>query len=147
MTDPNVPSQPAAGDGSVRSTPPQYQAAPPAAPAYSAAPSYAGAPGAPGGEDPGKTLGIVALVAVFFISILGLILGYVARGQSKKAGFKNTPAKIAIILGWIFLVLSIIAGIIAIVLFAMAAGALAELCSGMDPGVYTTDTGVDITCP
>lgn len=145
MTDPTVPSQPAAGDSSVPPAAPQYQAAPPAAPSYAAAPSAG--PVRPGAEDPGKTLGIVALVAVFFISILGLILGYVARGQSKKAGFKNTPAKIAIILGWIFLALTILAIILAVVFAAMAAGALADLCSGMDPGVYTTDTGLEVTCP
>ncbi|KQZ82253.1 hypothetical protein ASD56_15395 [Microbacterium sp. Root166] len=145
MTDPTVPSQPAAGDSSVPPAPPQYQAAPPAAPSYAAAPSAG--PVQPGAEDPGKTLGIIALVAVFFISILGLILGYVARGQSKKAGFKNTPAKVAIILGWIFLALTIIAIILAVVFAAMAAGALADLCAGMDPGVYTTDTGLEVTCP
>ena len=144
MTDPTVPSQPAAGDSSVPSAP-QYQAAPPAAPSYGPAPP-AGV-GQPGAEDPGKTLGIIALVAVFFISLLGLILGYVARGQSKKAGFKNTPAKVAIILGWIFLALTILAIILSIVFGAMAVGAgIDSLCEGLDPGVYETTTGAEITC-
>lgn len=104
MTDPqnsNVPPSSGAPQ-------PQYASAPPA---------YGGAPT----EDPGKVLGIVALVAVFFISLLGLILGYVARSQSRKAGFENTPAKIAIILGWIFLILGIIGGILFAVFFAAAA--------------------------
>lgn len=57
---------------------------------------------------PGKTLGIVALIVTFFFSIVGLILGIVARNQSKAAGVENTPAKVAIILGIIFTVLSII---------------------------------------
>ncbi len=89
-------------------TDPQYQPAPPA---YNAAPA----------EDPGKTLGIVALVAVFFISLLGLILGYVARSQSTKAGFQNTPAKVAIILGWIFIALSILGTILWVAVLLPAA--------------------------
>ncbi len=88
-----------APDGSQQPAPPAYAAAPPAP---------VGAPT----EDPGRTLGIVALVLTFFFTLIGLILGYVARSQSKKAGFDNTPAKIAIILGWIFIALGIVIGII-----------------------------------
>jgi len=135
---------------------PEYAAAPagPAQPDYAAAPpAYAAAPpaayGAPADAPvPGKTLGIVALVVVFFASLVGLILGYVARSQSKKAGVKNTPAKVAIILGWIFLVLSIIATIIIVIVLVNGAGAaLQELCEGMAPGEYELNTGGTITCP
>ena len=63
---------------------------------------------APAPVVPGKTLGIVALIVTFFASVIGLILGIVARNQSKAAGVENTPAKVAIILGIIFTVLSII---------------------------------------
>jgi hypothetical protein len=63
---------------------------------------------APAPAVPGKTLGIVALIVAFFFSVVGLILGIVARNQSKAAGVENTPAKIAIILGIVFTVLSII---------------------------------------
>ncbi|MDQ7880072.1 DUF4190 domain-containing protein [Microbacterium sp. QXD-8] len=128
-----------------------YPAAPPAYPA--ASPAYPAAPpaayGAPADAPvPGKTLGIVALVVVFFASVVGLILGYVARSQSKKAGVKNTPAKVAIILGWIFLVLSIIATIIIVIAIVNGAGAaLQELCEGMEPGEYPLSTGGTITCP
>jgi hypothetical protein len=132
---------------------PAYDTAPPAAPAYGAAPTYAAAPpaayGGPAeGPVPGKTLGIVALVVVFFASLIGLILGYVARSQSKKAGVKNTPAKIAIILGWIFLVLTIIGTIIfVVVLVNLGSAALPELCEGMPPGTYDLTTGGTVTCP
>lgn len=61
---------------------------------------------------PGKTLGIVALIVTFFFSVVGLILGIVARNQSKAAGVENTPAKIAIILGIIFTVLAILGWIL-----------------------------------
>jgi preprotein translocase subunit SecG len=142
MTDPHTP-----GDQTPTSN------VPPAPPAYGAAqPSHAPAPPAPYGPPagdvvPGKTLGIVALVVVFFFSLVGLILGYVARSQSKKAGVPNTPAKIAIILGWIFLVLSIIIAVVTIVVLVNAgAGALAELCEDMPPGTYDLTTGGTVTC-
>lgn len=176
MTDPQNPAQPTPGDGAVppvptpesappayagepaapayaaEPAPPAYAAAPPAAPAYGDQP-YAAAPpaqyGAPAaGSEPGKTLGIVALIVVFFASLIGLILGYVARSQSKKAGVKNTPAKVAIILGWIFLVLTIIGSIILVVVLVTAgAGALEQLCEGMPPGEYELTTGGTVTCP
>lgn len=63
---------------------------------------------APAPVVPGKTLGIVALIVTFFFSVIGLILGIVARNQSKAAGVENTPAKVAIILGIVFTVLSIL---------------------------------------
>lgn len=152
---PNVPPAPPAygAPQSTGSAPsagePQYGAAPPA---YGG-PQYASAPAAPAGPPPGdtypgKTLGIVAVIVVFFASIIGLILGYVARSQSKAAGYKNTPAKVAIILGWIFLVLGIIAGIIiTVVVVTAGANALNELCAGMPPGEYPLTTGGTVTCP
>lgn len=136
MTDPLNPegAQPPAA-------PPAYPAAPPA---YPAAPGYA-APAATG-SDPGKVLGIVALVVVFFFSLIGLILGYVARSQSKKAGVSNTPAKVAIILGWIFLVVGIIVGIIVTVVAVNAAATLAQACLQLGPGQHVLSNGVTITC-
>ncbi|GAA1694476.1 hypothetical protein GCM10009808_09460 [Microbacterium sediminicola] len=62
---------------------------------------------APTPPEPGKALGIVALVAVFFFSVVGLILGIVAQSMSKKNGVTNTPAKIAVILGVIFLAIQV----------------------------------------
>lgn len=70
-------------------------------------------PAAPAASD-GKTLGIVALIVTFFFSLVGLILGFVARGQSKRAGVKNTPATVAIVLGFVFLIGTIIAIIVAV---------------------------------
>lgn len=146
MTDPHTPPGATPPSEPVGATPPAAPAydAPPAAPAYSSAPpaEY----GSPAGE-PGKTMGIVALIAVFFISILGLVLGYVARSQSKKAGIPNTPAKVAIILGWIFLALQIIGAIIAIVfIVTVGAAGMDALCEGMPPGVYELTDGGTITC-
>ncbi len=105
-----------------------------------AAPAPA-APAAPAASD-GKTLGIIALVAAFFISLLGIILGFVARGQSKRAGVKNTPATVAIVLGFIFLIISVII----IVVSAAGAGALLSQCAEYGPGVHELPNGVTLTC-
>ena len=72
---------------------------------------------ATGAVDPGKTLGIVGLILSFVgpASLLGFILCIVARNMSKKAGFKNTPATVGIVIGIIVLVISVIFIIIAAV--------------------------------
>lgn len=67
---------------------------------------------APAGDYPGKTLGLVALIVAIFANVIGIILGFVARNQSKQAGYENPLAKWAIIVGFILLGLSIILGII-----------------------------------
>ena len=90
----------------------------------------------------GKTLGIVALIVTFFISLLGIILGFIARGQSKRAGVSNGPATAAIVLGFIFL----IGTIIAIVVSVVTAGALLAQCGDLGPGVHELDNGVTVTC-
>ncbi|WP_269939711.1 DUF4190 domain-containing protein [Arthrobacter sp. HY1533] len=72
---------------------------------------------------PGKTLGVVGLALCLIVPLLGLILSIVAKKRSDAAGFvKNTPAKVGIILGWIFTVLSILA----FVLFAVWLGSTLE---------------------
>ncbi|MFT4213492.1 MAG: DUF4190 domain-containing protein, partial [Microbacterium sp.] len=133
---------------------PAYGAAP-AAPAYGAAPAapaYGAAPAAPGygGQHaesvPGKTLGIVALIVTFFASAVGLILGYVAASQSKKAGVPNTPAKVAIILGWIFTAFAIVIGIVIIAIAVSVAGQMAAACAEYGPGEWLLENGTFITC-
>ena len=106
-------------------------------------PAYAG--NAAVAENPGKTLGIVALVASFFISLLGLILGIVALNQSKKAGFKNGPAKAAIILSIIFMVIGIILAIVFIVGGAALFSNAAAVCAENGPGEWVVG-GVTYTC-
>lgn len=103
-----------------------------------APPAYAPAPAA----SDGKTLGIVALVVTFFVSILGIILGFVAKSQSKKAGVKNTPATVAIVLGFIFFAIQVIWIIVAIA----GAVALFSQCAEYGPGVHTLPSGITLTC-
>lgn len=83
-------------------------------------PAYQPAPQAPAGASapvPGKTLGIVALILAFFFQLLGLILGIVALNQSKGSGYSNAPAKWAIWLSIIFMVLGVV---IMIIVFSTA---------------------------
>jgi hypothetical protein len=98
-------------------------------------------PPPPGADYPGKTLGIVGLVLVFIFTLLGFILSIVANGQSKRAGYKNTPAKVGIILGAVFLVLGIIGGIIA----GVFAFQLLGQCADLGPGEHVV-SGWTITC-
>ena len=104
------------------------------------------APAAAPASD-GKTLGIVALIVSFFFSVIGIILGFVAKSQSKKAGVKNTPATVAIVLGFVFFVGTIIAIIVGVTLGAAGIAGVAALCDGMEPGTYQTTDGLTITCP
>jgi TRAP-type C4-dicarboxylate transport system permease small subunit len=90
---------------------------------------------------PGRTLGIVGLILTFFVSLIGLILSAVARSQSKKAGYSNTPATVGIVLGIIFLVVQIIGIVIAIIAFAD----IAAQCAGLGNGVHHIN-GVTYTC-
>jgi len=74
--------------------------------------------------------------------VIGIILGFVARSQSKSAGLKNTPATIAIVLGFVFFALTIIS----IILFIATAGSLLATCAGLEPGTYVLDDGRTLTC-
>jgi hypothetical protein len=104
---------------------------------------------APNENPPGKTLGIVAIPVAVFFSVIGIILGFVAKSQSKKVGFKNTPATVAIIVGFVTLVLSIVATVL--IFMALAAGLEAtsqyidEFCAQMGPGTHEV-AGEEFTC-
>ena len=93
------------------------------------------------GDDPGKTLGIVGLILSFFTAIIGLIVSAVALNKSKKAGFKNTPALVGIIIG----ALGTIGAIIAIIFAVTVVGAVASKCAELGPGVHT-EGGVTYRC-
>lgn len=69
---------------------------------------------APASSD-GKTLGVVGLILTFLpgLNLIGFILALVGRSQSKKAGVKNTPATVAVVLGIISIVIWVIIIIVA----------------------------------
>ncbi|GEB46677.1 hypothetical protein [Microbacterium testaceum] len=97
---------------------------------------------APAGTTyPGKTLGIIGLIVAFPFNLIGLIISIVALVQSKKAGYKNTPALIGIIVGAVLVVVGIV---VAIILVSVFAGIFAA-CGDLGPGQHYVD-GVTYTC-
>ena len=123
------------------------QPTPPPPPSYgsSAAPA-GGNPNAPvkappGTDFPGKTLGIVGLIAAIVIPLVGLILSIVAKVQSKRAGFKNTPALADIIIGIVLIAIYIIVWII----IGVALAGVVGQCADLGPGTHYVD-GVTYTC-
>lgn len=99
--------------------------------------SQIGAGGAPVYSNPVRPgastsgIAIAAIIVVFFFSLLGLILGYVARADIRKSdGLKLGlgMANAAIVLGWIFTILGIAAGVYLSLYSAFL--------SGMNSGLY-----------
>lgn len=114
--------------GAYGSQPDPYGAQPtygqPAAPQYAQPQITQPAYGQPGygqptyaavtAEDPGQTLGIVALVMAFVFPIAGIILGVLSRNKSREAGLPdNALGKWGLILSIVFIAL----GVVAIVLY------------------------------
>jgi len=91
--------------------------------------------------DPGKGMGIASLILAFFAPLIGLILGIIARGKSKKAGHKNGLALAGIIISCISMVISTI-----VIIIVVAAGAsVVAKCKDLGPGTHY-DNGTTITC-
>ena len=138
MSDPQHPSDP---QGYQQGPPPQgYQQGPPPQQGYPQQ-GYQQPYGAGPAEDPGRTLGIIGLVLSFFTAVIGLIISIVALRKSKKAGFKNTPALIGIIVGVLSTVVALIIGIVSVI----AVTAVLSQCAELGPGVHEVN-GTTITC-
>jgi len=103
-------------------------------------------PPAPSGDDPARTLGLIALLLAIFLNIVGAIVGIVALSKSRKAGHKNGFALAAIIVGFTLFVISLIVGIVIAVFFAQVASELATACQGLS-GQEITYRGVSFVCP
>ncbi len=157
----NNPQQPApSGQEPTKSeqpTPAYGQFAPPAY-EQPPAPTYGTQPPAPYGqqqpqqsyqgatvEDPGKTLGIIGLVLAFLISIAGLVVSIIALKKSKAAGFKNTPAKVGIVVSIIVSVLWIAGIIIVAVALVNLTNELQDACGNGQPTFVFN--GVQQACP
>lgn len=121
----NTPENPY---GQPSTNPAPYPQAPAPAP-YGQQPGQYGAPAA----DPGKTMAIIAIILPFVgFGLVGLILGLVAKSKSKKAGYKNTLALVAIIISAVAIVVSIIVGIWAITYFMEVAEQVQACVDGAD---------------
>jgi hypothetical protein len=73
--------------------------------------SYQSAPPPAAANDPGNTLGLVGMILAIIpcTAFLGLILSLVAFFISRRSGVRNQKALIGILIGAVWLVLSIIA--------------------------------------
>jgi hypothetical protein len=95
----------------------------------------------PMGVDPGKGMGVASLILAFFIPLVGLILGIIAKGKSKKAGFKNSLALAGIIISIVGMVVQLIFG----ALFLVGILATVQKCKDLGPGTHY-ENGTTITC-
>lgn len=77
-----------------------------------------GAPGAPAQTDKTNVLAIVGIILAFFVPLVGVILGFVARSQIKRTGEKGSGlALAAIIVGLAIIVIYVIG----VIVFSVAA--------------------------
>lgn len=97
-----------------------------------------GAPGATT-DDPGRGLGIVAIVFALVFSLIGLILGIAARSMSAKAGHRNAPATAAIVIAAVVTLLWVGVGVAGLVIGAGHFEQLAQTCDQLGPGVHEID--------
>lgn len=99
-----------------------------------------------GGEDPGKTLGIVGLVLAFVFSLAGLIVSIIARNRSKAAGYSNGVATAGIIISIVLLVVSIVSSIFLVAgLMTLSAGVNEQICDTLGTGEHVIE-GQTYTC-
>lgn len=73
-------------------------------------------------EYPGQTMGVIALVMSFFLQLPALILGIIAWAWSNKAGVSNVPAKVAVAVSAVLLVLGVLAIVGWVILVASTLG-------------------------
>lgn len=90
----------------------------------------------PAGEDPGKTLAIIGIILAFFFNVVGLILSIIARSKSKKAGYPTTLATIGIVLNSVFILLSVLAISLLVIITLAAYNNIEERAESQQ---YTTD--------
>jgi uncharacterized membrane protein len=70
-----------------------------------------------------NVLAIVALVLAIFVPLVGAILGHVALGQIKKTGEEGRGiALAAVIVGWVFTGLAIVAIVVSFIPFILLGG-------------------------
>jgi hypothetical protein len=94
-------------------------------------------------NDPGKVLGIISFVGVFFgLGLVSIILGIIGLKKSKQAGHSNGFALAGIILG----ILEVIAGIIVAIVLGIFIFSMVDTCNELGTGTHTLLNGSTITC-
>ena len=97
---------------------------------------------APVAVDPGHGLGIASLVcALLGLSLVGLILGIIAKGKSKAVGKSNGLAMAGIIIS----ALAMVVQLILVVFIVIGAASTVQKCKNLGPGTHY-DNGTTITC-
>lgn len=94
-------------------------------------------------EDPGKTLGIVGFIlSLLGFGLISLVVSWIARSKSKKAGFSNGLALAGIIISAITVVITSV-----IIFFMVSAGMkAAEYCKENGTTVRNADGSVSMNC-
>lgn len=96
---------------------------------------------------PGATMGIVSLVlSVIGLHLVGIVLGFVALAESKRAGHSNGFALAGVIVGCVLLVVSIVVVSLTIAGGVAFWGFITEACRDLGSGVWNVD-GITYTCP
>lgn len=75
-------------------------------------------------EDPGKTMGIIGIVLIFFFAPAAIILGIISRKKSKAAGHSTTLGTVALVGGIVAAILNILA---VVAFFSLMAAGVNEL--------------------
>lgn len=102
---------------------------------------------APSATVPGRTMGIISLVlSIVGLHLVGIILGFVALSQSKKAGQSNGFALAGIIVGFVLMVLTFVVVGLSIAGGLAFWGFISEACQDLGSGVWEVD-GITYSCP
>lgn len=94
-------------------------------------------------ENPGQTLGIISIVLSFIgFSLIGAILGFVSRNQSKKVNAPTTLGTIGAVIGLVFTVITVLVCLLVLFIILVAAANPTSSRSS-DPSSYLFDNSTD----
>lgn len=107
-------------------------------------PPYQGYPQQPQQGNPGLALGVVSIVLGLTgcLSLVGLVLGFMSRGRSKRAGASTALGTVGIVLSTVALVISLAIAGVGVYVYSQAS----ERCEELGPGTHDVD-GFPVTCP
>lgn len=94
-------------------------------------------------DNPGQVTGVVSIVlgVTGCLSVVGLVLGFVSRSRSKRAGASTTLGTVGLAVSAVVLVISIVVGATA----GFGAYTLYQKCQELGPGTHQ-DGAVTYEC-